>query len=274
VSCGRLPAAVHIMQRLWKVGLSLALLALASLASVRAAEAPPEFYPTLKAGSVTYTNVKVMNKSRHDLFVQHAGGMASIKVKDLDKSTQLQLGYTLVDPPLTNAPARARVPRFQDIEIDPQYEEYYEQAVWESQELLRQFKPEVVYGAMGALFLVYLFFCYCCRLICRKVGQKAVALVWLPLFKQIPLLRAAGMSRGWFLTNLIPPVLLIVYIVWCFKIARARGKSPMVGFLLLLPVFNVFAFLYLALADTVSAAEAAALGIVEPVPQHTRRRAA
>jgi len=261
------------MQQLWKLGLSLAFFALAALVSGRAAEARPDTYPTLKAGSVTYTNVKVLNKAKYDLFVQHAGGMASIKVKELDKSTQLQLGYTLVEPPPTNAPARV-VPALQDIEIDPRFEELYEQAVWESQEVLSQFKPEVVYGAMGALFLVYLFYCYCCRLICRKVGQNAVALVWLPLFKQIPLLRAAGMNRGWFLTNLIPPVFVIVYIVWCFKIARARGKSPFVGLLLLLPVFNVFAFLYLALSDTVSAAQADALSRVDPFPQHSRQRAA
>ena len=261
------------MQQLWKHGLSLAFFALAALVSGRAAEAPPETYPTLKAGSVTYTNVKVLNKAKYDLFVQHAGGMASIKVKELDKSTQLQLGYTLVEPPPTNAPARV-VPALQDIQIDPRLEEMYERVVWESQEVLSQFKPEVVYGAMGALFLVYLFYCYCCRLICRKVGQKAVALVWLPLFKLIPLLRAAGINRGWFLTILIPPVFVIVYIVWCFKIARARGKSAFVGLLLLLPALNVFAFLYLALSDTVSAAQEAALSRVDPFPQHSRRHAA
>jgi hypothetical protein len=263
------------MQQLWKYGLGLALFALATLTTTtgRAAEARPEFYPTLKVGSITYTNVKVMNKAKYDLFVQHAGGMASIKVKELDKSTQLQLGYTLVEPPSTNAPARV-VPTFQNIEIDPAYEERYEWIVWESQELLNQFKPEVVYGAMGALFLVYLFYCYCCRLICRKVGQKAVALVWLPLFKIIPLLRAAGMNRGWFLTIVIPPVFVIVFIVWCFKITRARGKSAFVGLLLLLPVLNVIAFLYLALSDTVSAAQEAALSRMDPFPQHTRRQAA
>jgi hypothetical protein len=265
-------AVARTMQSLWKYGLTLACFALASLVAGRAAEARPEFFPTLKAGSVTYTNVKVLNKAKSDLFVQHAGGMASIKVKELDKSTQLQLGYTLVDPSPTNAPAR--VPTLKDIELDPQFEELYEQVVWESREALKQFPPEVTYGALGALFLVYLFYCYCCRLICRKVGQKAVALVWLPLFKIIPLLRAAGMNRGWFLTLLIPPVFVIVFIVWCFKIARARGKSPIVGLFLLLPVLNVLGFLYLALSDTVSAAEAAALLRVAPLPQQPRRYAA
>ena len=126
---------------------------------------------------------------------------------------------------------------------------------------------------MGALFLVYLFFCYCCRLICRKVGQKSVALLWLPLFKHIPLLRAAGINPAWFLAILLPPVYLIVYIVWCFKIARARGKSAFVGLLLLLPVLNVLAFLYLALADKLSAAESAALSRADPFA-NVRRRAA
>ena len=139
------------MQQLLKLGLSLALFALATLASGRAAESRPEFYPLLKAGSITYTNVKVLNKAKHDLFVQHAGGMASIKVKELDKSTQLQLGYMLADPPPTNAPARV-VPALQDIEIDPRYEELYEQIIWESQEALSQFKPEVVYGGWEPCF--------------------------------------------------------------------------------------------------------------------------
>lgn len=266
-------AVAPTMQQVWKYSLGLALCALAAVASARAAEAPPETFPILKVGSVTYTNVKVMNKSKQDLFVKHAGGMASIKVKELDKSTQLQLGYTLADPPLTNAPARV-VPALQDIEFDPKYEELYEYYVWESQELLKEFKPEVVYGALGAVFLVYLFFCYCCRLICRKVGQKSVALVWLPIFKHIPLLRAAGISPGWFLTIVLPPVYLIVYIVWCFKIARARGKSAWVGLMMLLPGLNILAFFYLALADKLSAAEAAALNRRDPFPQHTRRIAA
>src|SRR6058998_2171137 len=123
------------MQHFWKHGLSLACFTLAALVSGRAAEARPDIYPTLKAGSVTYTNVKVLNKAKYDLFVQHAGGMASIKVKELDKSTQLQLGYTLVEPPPTNAPARV-VPALQDIQIDPRLEEMYERVVWESQEVL------------------------------------------------------------------------------------------------------------------------------------------
>jgi hypothetical protein len=44
--------------------------------------------------------------------------------------------------------------------------------------------------------------------------------------------------------------LSICSIVWCFKIASARGKNPFVGFCLLLPVISFFAFLYLAFSDS------------------------
>jgi hypothetical protein len=39
------------------------------------------------------------------------------------------------------------------------------------------------------------------------------------------------------------------------KIAKARGKSAWVGVLLLLPVVNVFAFLYLAFSNGASGAD-------------------
>jgi uncharacterized membrane protein len=45
---------------------------------------------------------------------------------------------------------------------------------------------------------------------------------------------------------LVPGLNAIAYIAWCFKIAKAREKSPVVGVFLLLPVTNIFAFLYLA----------------------------
>jgi hypothetical protein len=42
---------------------------------------------------------------------------------------------------------------------------------------------------------------------------------------------------------------LVPAVLWAFKIAEARGKSVWVGVLLLLPITNVFAFLYLAFSN-------------------------
>ena len=74
-------------------------------------------------------------------------------------------------------------------------------------------------------------------------------MVWLPVLQIFPCLKAARMSGWWFLALFIPVLNLVASIMWCVKIAQARGKSVLVGILLLLPVLNIFAFLYLAFSS-------------------------
>jgi hypothetical protein len=261
-----------MMHTLTRLFCAAALLALAVVIPVRAAETKPEIIESLTVGPVTYTNVQMLSRTKSDVFIRHVGGVINIKIKDLDKSTQLQLGYHLADVASTNAVAvtRSAMP---DIRIDPRFEELTEQVIWESQEFLSKVSPRVLQAAAGVAFVLYLLFCWCCRQICRKAGQTSVGLVWLPLLKQIPLFRAAGMSPWWIVTNLLPPVFVIGFIVWCFKIARARGKGPLTGILLLLPVFNVFAFLYLAFADRLASDDQDS-GKLFSMPQQSRRTAA
>jgi len=216
--------------------------------------AKPETYDVLTAGSVSYTNVSVQTRTKTDLFFRHSTGFGNIKVKDLDRSTQLRLGYVIEDPK-TNAPARTfTAPK---VEIDPRFEELAEMIVWETREALAPIPRKYIYEAVGIFCFLYLLFCNCCRLLCRKSAHEAkfTGLVWLPIFKQIPLLKAAGMNAKWFLLNLLPPLMPFLFIVWCFKIARARGRGGLTGLLLLLPVTNIFAFLYLALSRGAGEAE-------------------
>ncbi|MEY2409949.1 MAG: hypothetical protein QOF48_2619 [Verrucomicrobiota bacterium] len=236
------------MHRILRILRTVALILLATVACVRADEVKLEIIESLTVGSITYTNVQLMNRTKSDVFIKHAGGVINIKIKDLDKSTQLQLGYHLADPSSTNGVEETRG-ALTDITVDPRLEELTEQVIWESQEFLRKTNRKTLYAAGGVVFAVYLFFCWCCRLICLKTGQTRVFLSWLPLFKQVPLLRAAGMSPWWILSNLVPPVFCVAYIVWAFKISKARGKGLLTGVMLLVPLFNVLAFLYLALAD-------------------------
>ena len=89
-------------------------------------------------------------------------------------------------------------------------------------------------------------------------------LIWLPVLKVLPLLRAAQMSPVWFamhifvfvtifaapfmptlvalgsfvLVCLFGVLLLIGAIVWCIKICIARGKNPLAGFCSILALFN------------------------------------
>jgi hypothetical protein len=102
---------------------------------------------------------------------------------------------------------------------------------------------------MAIVVIVYLFFCVCIKLICLNAGSKPGLMIWIPVLQMFPLLRAAKMTAWWFVAFLIPPFSLVAHIVWCVKIAKACGKSALVALLLILPVTNLLAFLYLALSN-------------------------
>jgi hypothetical protein len=57
------------------------------------------------------------------------------------------------------------------------------------------------------------------------------------------------MSRWWVLGLLIPVLNLVVQVLWCIKIVGARGKHVVWAILLILPLVNLFAFLYLAFSS-------------------------
>lgn len=247
---------LHFHALLPTVG-AILILAVPAAVAASAEEPPPETFTVLTVGDLSYTNVTVQTKTKTDVFILHDAGLASIKVSLLDKSTQLQLGYSL-EPrsdksatneafsPKTFAAQKLAVP---EVPIHPRVREVWEQSLWEGREALSEVKPLLIQCVLGGLALVYLLFCNCCRLLCRRAGQPANFLVWLPVLKQFPLLKAAGMKGWWFLTHLLPPLSAIAYIVWCFKITKVRGKPPLTAWLLLLPITNIFAFLYLALSQ-------------------------
>jgi hypothetical protein len=65
-------------------------------------------------------------------------------------------------------------------------------------------------------------------------------------------MQAAGMSLLWFLALFVPLLNLISFVLWCVRIVRARGKSFIVSILLILPITNPLAFLYLAFSSSAS----------------------
>lgn len=164
---------------------------------------------------------------------------------------------------------------------------HYQQQLREKWEQLQRYRPalELTSGllALAVLLVFHLFFSFCLKLICVKAGSEPGFAVWLPGLQVIPALRAAGMSLLWLLPTVLclvvvlslplvsrfdsPALAGVVFsvvlvwlavtlilnwlaqIIWCFKITSARGKSILVAILLLLPVLNVLAFLYLAFSS-------------------------
>ena len=215
----------------------------------------------LKTRTGTFTNVTVVGQNKTDLFIRHARGIANIKISQVDDEAALRALGLYVEPPpekqktatsgaTSVASALAAVPGGKTLapEAARRAAEHLEQA--RARLAAAWHQPAQVLAISGGVLLgVYLLFCYCLKLICQKAGQPPGALIWLPVLQTFPLLRAARMSPWWFLGLLVPVLNVVVWVLWCFKIAQARGKSALTGLALLLPVVNVLAFLYLAFSD-------------------------
>ena len=239
--------------------LGLAALLMRPLGVVGATE---DRFDVLQVGAETYKNVTVTTKAKNYIFILHATGMTSIKVSQLPPDLKEKLGYAAATArkPTTNAAAvwvkkeiaKLDVPQFKDFR--KQMEQKWRERPTATLSALGLMGPNLNWTALGIVLLlyllVYLLYSYCCMLICRKTGNPPGVLVWLPLLKLLPMLRAAGMSGWWFLAYFVPLVNLAPLILWPLNIAKARGKSVWIGVLLLLPVINLFAFLYLAFSDT------------------------
>ena len=108
---------------------SILVMVLAMLAGE--ARSADETFEVLKVGSLTYTNVTVLNKTAAYVFITHTGGSINLKVKDLAAEDLQKLGYTPAGPAKPGALARpvkrqrvreqggerqrSRLPPFQDL---------------------------------------------------------------------------------------------------------------------------------------------------------------
>jgi uncharacterized membrane protein YhaH (DUF805 family) len=225
--------------------------------------AAEESFPVLQTKTAAYTNVTVTTKAKNYVFIVHAGGMTSLKVAELPLDVQEQLGYAVAASAKASTNTAAAWAKREIAKLDaPQITALGRQMEqkWGGGSPIA-LSPRALLGStvlwavLGGMLLLYLFYCYCCMLICRKAGSEPGIMVWLPVLQVFPMLRAAGMSGWWFLAYLVPLLNLVPTILWPFKIAQARGKSVWVAILLLLPVTNLFAFLYLAFSDGAAAEE-------------------
>jgi len=208
-----------------------------------------------------YKNVTITGHNDTDIFIVHSGGMANVKIQDLDPETLWRVGLGEKPPEPVPAEELAAAEASQPempaalakmLEspalsgIDPEIQQKLAALASGQQIPLDQIDSRLLIIAGAILLAFHLFFSFCLRLIVKKTGNEPGLMVWLPFFQVFPMLRAAGMSAWWVLAMFIPLVNIIVQIVWCVKIVQARGKSVWVTIFLILPFTNLFAFLYLA----------------------------
>lgn len=235
------------LKQRWQLGKKLLLLVFSAalLLPLMAMAAVEETFPVLQTKTATYTNVTVTKKTQDWIFILHSTGMGNIKIGDLPLDVQRKLGYGM-ERKLENSGAGLgkllQNPKLTEVKkIAEEQSRKFSAAAFENARLF--------YFALGVAALGYVFSSICTWLICRKTHNSPGLLAWIPGLQLLPLLRAANMSRAWFLAFLVPGLNLLAAIIWSTKIVQARGKSPWVTFFLLLPVTSVFAYVYLAFSS-------------------------
>lgn len=103
--------------------------------------------------------------------------------------------------------------------------------------------------ALGIFVGVYVFICYCLKLICEKTGESPGALIWIPIVQLIPLLNVAKMPTWYIILLLIPVVNLILGIIMWVKICQARGKPGWLAIMMFVPIINIAFIPYLAFSE-------------------------
>lgn len=217
-----------------------------------------EVVPEVRTKSDTYQNVTLISRTKTHVFVHHSRGVATLKMAELSNETLVGLGVLAPEEVVAattkaSGPsnlAQALAPISQMAEALP--------ATFQSKGATRaEFKlppnaKNILIAAAGILFLFHLFFSYCAMQICKKAGTEPGIVVWLPIAQMYPLIRAAGMSGWWFLACFVPVLNIVAQVIWSINIAKVRGKGTLTTIMLILPVTNVFAFLYLAFSGGAS----------------------
>ena len=206
-----------------------------------------ESFDVIQVGTKTYRNVTVTTKAKDYVFILHAAGMTNLKVSDLPPQVRVKLGYgdKPKGPSGVGAWARQSLVALGLPDIS-ELRHRVSGSFGSGTPMFASINPATLLSLLGIALLVYFFFCYCCALICRKTGNPPGLLIWVPVLQIFPLLRAASMSPWWFVAWLVPVFNVLAQIVWSFKIVQARAKNAWLALLLLLPITNLFTFLYLA----------------------------
>lgn len=108
------------------------------------------------------------------------------------------------------------------------------------------------------LLAIYAFYGIGLQRIARIKGLRHPWFAWVPVLNIYIAWKIAGKGTVSTVLSLIPIVNIVMYVLFCFKFARACGKGSLYGFLQLIPIMNLVIFWLLveSVEDTTVAAPA------------------
>jgi hypothetical protein len=292
-----------------------------TLAMATASMRAEDKIPSLRIGSITFSNIIVREVADRSVTIAHSRGMATLSIDKMSYAEKEALGLVAPEP---EKPAGSRL-KFTGVDTEKVVSKFRglgwfgstnENSLSDTQAMniaaqletpegvQHAFKnlPPIRYTSLIAPVAAYFLISMCFVVICSKTGKPAPLLGWIPVAQMFALFRAAGMSPFWFVVALLNVFLHITllgvawtkglssqtlticgaialslfaihslgWIIWCFKISKARGKSPLLGLLLLLPGINLLALAYLTLSGGGAQIKAAPLVAAAPQPAGLR----
>src|SRR5882762_470039 len=155
---------------------ALLIMVCCALGAGQARAAQEETYPLLQIGTITYTNVTVTTKAKKYIFVLHSTGMANIRVADLPPDIRKALGYTELEQKdkanvaKATAWAREALSRFstpQVMAMEEQVQKGLRGGSSDDLSKLLSLNKGALFAILGLSLAIFLFFSYCCMLICK-----------------------------------------------------------------------------------------------------------
>jgi hypothetical protein len=271
------------MARLLKGFLASGFVLLASISQIYAAAATTAkvTVPVLHVGQDYFTNATLTPQSATHVTVIHSRGMMLAKMADLDPDVQRQLGYepapTKGAKATASSQATTNTTLFGKLKtMGDNFQAGADQAQADREAkgppLLRTLKDMgeraqeeakpadrfqnatlveklIAFSILGAVVVLYFFFCNSCRQLCRRAGSPSEILVWLPGWKRLALFRATGTSWWWFFLGILVPGLgpLIFFIGWvlcCIRLCEAFQQSRWWVWLMIIPFLGWLVFIH------------------------------
>ena len=93
--------------------------------------------------------------------------------------------------------------------------------------------PIVLLFLCAVALAIYLFYCYCLKLIVEKCGEQPGAIIWVPILQMIPLFRIARMNPWLILLTCVPVANIIILVMVWMRVLKALGRDPIMVLLIL-----------------------------------------
>jgi len=220
------------------------------------AQGAQERFAELQVNGSRFTNVVVTGKTAKDLFIRHAGGFATIKLHELDRTTLEQLGVAPPPAPASSKSSKSQASKTADAgkpkEGSPAEQTNPAQPNAGRYQWIDKLRKDYLGWELVLLIffgvpITYLLFCRSCWQLCRRAGYPSDLLVWFPLLKRLALFRVARVSWLWFFLGfIIPFVGAIGWIVCCLRLCETFRCTRWWTLIMIWPWIGWPVFMYLA----------------------------